>query len=432
MYSDGTPFFYLGDTAWELFHRLNREEADHYLEDRAAKGFTVIQAVVLSQLDGLTRPNPYGALPLNDQDPAKPNEPYFKHVDYIVDKAASLGLFIGMLPTWGSYWKVNDQNEGLIFTPMNARTYGEFLGKRYKNKPIIWILGGDNNIDNDQERAIIKAMAAGLRNGDGGVHLITYHPRGPGWSSDYFHNDAVLDFNMYQSSHAAQGFDNGLFAAHDYQLKPTKPTLDGEPRYENITVGFYYQGNNQYNKFTNYDARTAAYWSLLAGTCGYTYGNNNIWQMWDDGENSIIGAKIPWYQALDHPGSFDMMFIRKLFESRPFEKLGPAQDMLVDAPNQGPHKVRAARAVDGSFAFIYSPQGDPFTIKMDVFSSIHLVEQWFDPRYGVSYPIHQGTTMGIQTFTPPTSGIGHDWILVIDVAEMPFPEPGQFNSVNSN
>jgi len=25
---DGSPFFYLGDTAWELFHRLNREEAD--------------------------------------------------------------------------------------------------------------------------------------------------------------------------------------------------------------------------------------------------------------------------------------------------------------------------------------------------------------------------------------------------------------------
>ena len=46
---DGSPFFYLGDTAWELFHRLDREEADLYLRDRAAKGSTVIQAVVLAE-----------------------------------------------------------------------------------------------------------------------------------------------------------------------------------------------------------------------------------------------------------------------------------------------------------------------------------------------------------------------------------------------
>ncbi len=54
---DGSPFFYLGDTAWELFHRLDRDEAGRYLADRAAKGFRVIQAVVLAELDGL-QPNP--------------------------------------------------------------------------------------------------------------------------------------------------------------------------------------------------------------------------------------------------------------------------------------------------------------------------------------------------------------------------------------
>ena len=70
---DGTPFFYLGDTAWELFHRLNREEADRYLENRARKGFTVIQAVALAELDGLNTPNAYGHRPLIDNDPAKPD-----------------------------------------------------------------------------------------------------------------------------------------------------------------------------------------------------------------------------------------------------------------------------------------------------------------------------------------------------------------------
>jgi hypothetical protein len=50
---DGSPFFYLGDTAWELFHRLKREEAGRYLEDRARKGFTVIHAVTLGPMGGV-------------------------------------------------------------------------------------------------------------------------------------------------------------------------------------------------------------------------------------------------------------------------------------------------------------------------------------------------------------------------------------------
>ena len=98
---EGKPFFWLGDTAWELFHRLSREEASKYLENRAEKGFTVIQAVVLAELDGLHEPNAYGEIPLENDDPTKPREAYFQHVDFIVRKAAALNLYIGMLPTWG-------------------------------------------------------------------------------------------------------------------------------------------------------------------------------------------------------------------------------------------------------------------------------------------------------------------------------------------
>ena len=73
-FTDGTPFFWLGDTGWELFHRLNLAEIKEYLDNRAAKGFTVIQAVALAEFDGLRTPNQYGELPLNNLDPTKPNE----------------------------------------------------------------------------------------------------------------------------------------------------------------------------------------------------------------------------------------------------------------------------------------------------------------------------------------------------------------------
>jgi Protein of unknown function (DUF4038) len=114
---DGKDFFWLGDTGWELFHRLNREEADRYLEKRHLQGFTVIQAVVLAEFDGLHSPNAYGDLPLFNDDPTRPNEKYFSHVDYIIDKAASEGLVIGLLPTWGDKVTPAWGKGPLIFTP---------------------------------------------------------------------------------------------------------------------------------------------------------------------------------------------------------------------------------------------------------------------------------------------------------------------------
>jgi hypothetical protein len=412
-YLDGTPFFWLGDTAWELFHKLNRDEADLYLEDRAEKGFTVIQAVALSELEGETRPNAYGDFPLLNNDPAKPNEDYFKHVDYIVDKASALGLHIGFLPTWGIYWKTNPENTRRLFTPDNARKYGEFLGKRYKDKPVIWILGGDHNPENELEKSIIEAMAEGLRAGDTGIHLVTFHPRGPGRSSDYFQNSYLLDFNMNQSSHAAHGFDNGIFAEMDYKLTPVKPTLDGEPRYENLMVGFYFSGNNPSDKFTNYDSRTAAWWSILAGACGHTYGNSNIWQMWKEGEKNILGANIPWYEAINHPGSFEMMHLRRFFESYSWQKLRPGQELIIDGPRTGPSKIRAAIASDRTFLVVYSPMGEPFSISLDSLATNHITVKWFDPRYGTFNTFQKADVLSVQTFTPPNSGSGNDWVLVV-------------------
>ena len=428
-YADGAPFFYLGDTAWELFHRLNREESERYLLNRAAKGFTVIQAVALAELDGLQTPNAYGELPLHTdargvEDPTRPNDAYFAHIDAVVEFAEALNLFIGMLPTWGNKWKTGPNNRP-IFNEENAAVYGAWLGRRYRDKQVIWILGGDHNIETEEEAAVIGAMAQGLREGDEGRHLITFHPRGPGLSSDYLHAAPWLDFNMIQSSHGAQDHDNGLFVEHDYALQPPKPTVDGEPRYETIPVGFYNADARRNLRFDAYDVRQAAYWALLAGACGHTYGNNNIWQMWTQARKPVISANTPWYEALDHPGAFQMGFARRLFESRPYQTLVPDGTFILDGPRQGGAKVRGARAADGAFAFVYSPRGLPFTVRMGVIASSRVRASWFDPRYGCAEPIHTGDNSGMQTFTPPTSGRGCDWVLVLDDAKREFPLPGQ-------
>jgi len=413
-FDDGTPFFYLGDTAWELFHRLDREEAQYYLQNRADKGFTVIQAVVLAELSGLDVPNPYGELPLIDGDPARPNDAYFRHVDDIVNYAEELGMFIGMLPTWGSHWKEVEGKNNVIFTVENARSYGKFIGERYKDNAIIWIMGGDRNIENEEERAIIDAMALGIKEGDDGEHLMTFHPRGPGRSAEFLHDAEWMDFNMNQSSHSTRDHDNGLFIEYDYTLDPPKPALDGEPHYEMIAVGFYNRDVSRLSRFDDYDMRQSAYWSLMAGACGHTYGHNCIWQMWAPEHDPVIQANIPWYDSLDTPGAFQMGFVRRLFESKPFHELTPAQDIIVDGPSHGGAKIRAARSTNGSFAFVYSPRGEQFTVDKRLIDARRVKEQWYDPRYGATYNIHISDNAAFQTYAPPTSGRGNDWILILE------------------
>lgn len=298
--SNGLPFLWLGDTAWELFHKLNREEATEYLKKRAEQGFTVIQAVVLAENDGLRVPNAYGEVPLIDLNPSKPNEKYFQHVDFIVNKAQELGLVIGMLPTWGD--KVYNLNPGagpIVFNKENAAVYCEFLGKRYKDKPIVWILGGDRNVDNLEVLELWRAMASGLKKGDQGKHLISYHPRGPLTSSYWLHNEDWLNFNIYQSGHEKRYIEVYRLARKNYLLQPAKPFIDGEPAYEDIPLRFweYCDWNTplkvpasvldehklikdkSYFKdgfFNDHDIRVHAYWNLLSGAAGYTYGNNAV------------------------------------------------------------------------------------------------------------------------------------------------------------
>ena len=401
---DGKPFFYLADTAWELFHRLDRDEADMYLKDRASKGFTAIQAVILAELDGLAVPNRMGHLPLKDRDPSQPNEDYFRDVDSVVDRANDLGLAMAILPTWGRWWHDKDA----VFTPENAKIYGKFLGSRYRDKAVIWVLGGDRNVDNDRQKQIINAMAEGLREGDGGRHLITFHPTGWRASSEWFHEAPWLDFNMVQTGHNYNN-PNYEFIAKDYRREPTKPCLDGEPGYEDHPANFKAQ-NGYMNEA---DSRKFAYWAVLAGACGHTYGCHDIWQFWEPGRPVVSAVRTPWKDALGLPGSGQMKHVRTLVESRPYLTRIPDQSLIVGDPGKGGDHVQAARDSDGSYAFVYIPSGKPVTIDAGKLKGKEIVASWFDPRDG---SVRESGRMpsGTLEFRPPSQGAGNDWVLILD------------------
>jgi hypothetical protein len=186
------PFYYLGDTAWELFHRLDSAEAELYLRNRAAKGFNSIMIVVMAEHGGLDYPNRAGAWPFHPAntsakgyvpDMARPNPAYFDFVDEVVALASTLGMTIALVPTWGRYINGGYYGDPILFDEENARSLGRFLGERYPFHP--FVLGGDSNRHwnpafNEVRNAggdvadlpvidfgaVTEAMAAGLREGE--------------------------------------------------------------------------------------------------------------------------------------------------------------------------------------------------------------------------------------------------------------------------
>ncbi len=419
---DGTPFFYLGDTAWELFHRLNIQEAERYLENRRQKGFTVIQAVVLAELDGLNTPNANGDRPLINNDPTKPNEAYFKHVDAIVKIARKKGLVIGMLPTWGDKTVTLSWGKGpVVFTndrPEVPKTYGRFLGKRYKDTPnIIWILIGDR--PGNGYESVWRAMAEGLSKGDDGRHLITCHPMGGHSSSEWFHNENWLDFNMLQSGHGTRDNPNYRKILADYRLTPVKPCIDGEPRYENHPINW----KPESGWFNDFDVRQGCYWAVFAGGMGVTYGCHDIWQMMAPGRQPVSSARGTWYGSLDLPGAWDMLHLRRLMLSRPYFDRLPDQSIIAAMPKEEGRHIVATRGEQ--YALVYSPYGDEIELRMGKITGEKVNVWWFNPRTGEAQKDGVTSNEDLKNFDPPGEPErGNDWVLVLDDADAGFVQPG--------
>jgi hypothetical protein len=436
--ADGKPFFYLGDTAWELFHRLDRADADKYLEKRARQGFTVIQAVALAEFDGHTVPNAYGHLPFTDLDPTRPaikegrQNDYWDHVDYIVDRANANGLYVGFLPTWGRYWHDKVRDGKPLFTKERAELYGEWLGKRYRDKGLIWILGGDRSVDTDEQKEIIRAMARGLRRGDGGNHLMTFHPPGGAGSSQWFHSDDWLDFNMRQNGHGTEFTNRYDKTREDYNRMPTKPVIDGEPLYEGHPISF---NAKNLGHSVAADVRRPLYWDLFSGAFGHTYGHHSMWQFWKPGVAPVNDPLLPWSEAIDSPGANQLIHARRLLESRPFLTRVPDDSVIVTdrvataVPGAGRCRFVAMRDSAGSFAMVYAPIGRAFKVRMDRVAGEKVRAWWFNPRDGAATEIGVFDNTGEREFIPPAPGEQLDWVLVLDDAARKYPPPGRSEQV---
>lgn len=424
---NGKPFFYMADTAWRLFYCADREMADLYLRRRRDQGFTVFMPVILSEVFGTeSEVNPYGHYALIDWDPTRPDEAFFEHVDWIIHRAASLGLVAGILPCWGEF--VCDLLYGRgpqCFTPESAYTYGRFLGERYRNDPnIIWILGGDRNPSTPEHIELWRCMARGLRDGDGGCHCITYHPAPRDdiqtySSADWMPEEEWIDFNMLQTGTVIDR-PNYLWIRRDRQRTgiQKKPVLDGECRYEH-SHEFFYTKPPTGRRINAHQVRKAMYNAMLSGAAGHTYGCRCVWNFYHEGEPKTRDTDLDWRKALDLEGAWQMQHMRTLlFDKYPFYELEPDFDERIIAYGQGKDGtyIPAAVSADRRCFLAYMPESMAFGINLDVLRGPARL-RWYDVRTGEFLPAAEELHTGIQHILPPEIPGAPDFVLIAETVD---------------
>ena len=422
---DGKPFFWTGDTAWELMHKLDNEEVEYYLEKRSSQGFNIVQTVILAELDGLHTPNAYGEKPFISINPLKFNPEYIKHVRKVIEIAEEHKMYIALLPTWGDKLFKNTWGEGPeIFTEELAFEYGKYLGLHLRDKTnIVWILGGDRNPrESSKDVAVWQSMAKGIDVGLGvfvtGIKSFHPQPASPGGSSNWFHKDEWLSFNMHQTGHCPNE-PTYKKIANDYNLLPTKPTLDSEPLYEDHPNCF---NAKELGYSLPQDIRRIMYWNVFAGALGQTYGCHDVWQMYDIGDKGVNGPLRPWKVALDLPMANQMKHLKNLMLSRPYFDRIPDQSIIDVDQKEDENYAVATRDDAGTYAFIYFPTGKTTNINTKNLAGQNLRIWWYDTRTGASFALGLMQNFGSFAATPPSSE--NDWVLVIDDAVKGYDKPG--------
>jgi hypothetical protein len=409
----GVPFLWVGDSVWSGPTSLTPAEMDQYLDNRSAKGFSIVVVNLLEHKFSKNAPNdaandpPFTAtLPTGVFDLTTPNNAYFSTVEVFFQKAAARGIAVLVAHSYLGY---GGGDEGWFSTlkangATAVRQWGRYVGARYKNQSnVIWLSGGDYT-PVDADKWVVDESAQGIRDG-GGNQLMTVHTaRGE--------NSAVIWggrswYNLGSVYYGPPTPLPPLFRA-EYARSPVRPTFFVEGRYENVS------------DWTPDMLRSQGYQPYLTGGMGQMFGNDPVWHAGGPG----LGTPAPftWQQALDQQGSQDMARLASAFAANAWWKLVPdnSHSLLTAGFSSGLAEIVAASATDGSLAMVYVPStgtgSNSFTLAMNGFVG-PVSARWYNPTMG-SYSTVAGSPFansGSQNLsTPGNNGSStNDWLLVM-------------------
>ena len=340
-------------------------------------------------------------VPFVDGEVLRPHDVYFERCATYVGTARERGLTMLIHPIWHKPW-----SEALRSLPAD---YGRYVGRLladYDN--ILWSLGGDLRAT-AEDVAAAGHIARGLVETRPDI-LRTFHPAGDLRSAPLVHEEPWLDLNMYQVKNHRSGAQY-RFAYEDYTLEPTRPTFCGEFAYE------YYLEGQKWPPISPLLVRRSAYWSVLAGAMGYTYGRRGVWHFHLTPSYELEG---PWYELLDSPGTRHMTEMVNLMRRVEWHKLAPdleRREFAISGVGEGVDITTAALARDGSFGMAYYPEEKSTTFDLGRVTAGDVVHAaWVDPTTGASRD-EPGSPFpkGVRTFRPPGKNAfsNADWVLLL-------------------
>jgi len=377
----GKPFYFLADTQWELFRRFSLDEAKLILENRKAKGFTVVM-VMLTGVGPGTEPNVAGERPWINNDPVSPNPAYFEHVDAVLKLAREndLQLLIG----------IYHQTYGTRMTLDNARPWATWVTSRYRNIPnILWTLYPKAT---ESSRPLIARLAEGIKEGDGEKHLVSMHPDPSPASSSFMHAEPWLSFNSIQVWKDLRLIYPMTLG--DYEKSPPKPVT--------MLEGVYEKGEEYGYPITPLLLRREAYYTCLAGGF-HGYGHNHSWRV-----------RPAWREALDDPGARQMTILKNIFTRLPeWWTMIPDQTVFKRGGSiQGDALNLAARSTAGQWLLCYLAGEPEVSINMSrLTKGKGTIATWINPTTGNELPIEISPPSATRDFSRPAGW--DDAVLVI-------------------
>ncbi|MDO9542361.1 MAG: DUF4038 domain-containing protein [Kiritimatiellia bacterium] len=431
-HTDGTPFFWLGDTWWMgLTKRLSWPKGFQTLaRDRVKKGFTVVQIVA-----GLYPDMPaFDARGANEagfpweKDYSRINPAYFDMADRRIRHLVESGLAPCIVGCWGYFlpWMGIEK----------MKKHWKNLVARYGSYPAVWCLAGEGTMpyylspnkeaDAQFQKKGWTELGAYVRQIDPYRHPITIHPS----SSARFcvENPSVLDFDMLQTGHGDRGsLPNTVKRVSEaYRTTPVMPVVEGEVCYEGI------------GEFCRQEVQRLMFWAcILNGAAGFTYGANGIWQVntrqkpYGPSPHGMTWGNTPWEDAYQLPGS-DQIGLAKRFLSRyPWWKFEPHPEWvepgwtkaLCNMPfTCGRHDIPLAAGIPGKLRIIYQMLGTGLKMVKVLEKDVHYKVRQFNPVTGAEHSAGEikadmkgnwiPTASGLPKFHPMP--IFQDWLLILE------------------
>jgi hypothetical protein len=411
---DNNPFFWSGDAAWSLVAQLSMKDADLYLDNRSRKGFTVIMVSLIEHKFCTDPPaHIYGELPFSGKLFTSPNEKYFAHADSVIRSAAMHNIVVLLAPLYLGYdckdegWCAEVRNA----SPGDLRSWGRFLGKRYKKyNNIIWLIGGDTDPSPVKEKVL--EMIRGIRENDP-LKLFSAHNQPESMAITPWPGEPWLSVNGVYS------YDSVLYKWYRmaYDHMPVMPFFQIESAYE-----------NEHNS-TPGQLRSQAYQAILSGAMGHIFGNCPIWHF---GSASKWCNTADWKKEMDNSGSVSMDYLQRLFRSRSWQILIPDFENHLVTSGFGKwgtkDHVACAMTSDGNTIIAYLPSKRPVEVDMTNIQGSKAKCWWYDPSNGKASEIGTYPASGVHRFTPFSAG---DQVLVIDNDSAKFQPPGSVSLINS-